>query len=168
MWQQQQALRQRQLEQERRLQYLRYQNQYYNRLRQDQLRLQQARYYDNLVNNYRYNRGGSYYYTSQYGAQMLQNAVNNGYEQGFYAGQADRSDGWGFNPNQSYGYQDAAYGYDSYYVGLDDYQYYFREGFERGYQDGYYGRNQYGTYSNGKYAILGSILGSILQVALDN
>jgi len=150
------------------LQYLRYQNQYYNRLRQDQLRLQQARYYDNLVNNYRYNRGGSYYYTSQYGAQMLQNAVNNGYEQGFYAGQADRNDGWGFNPNQSYGYQDAAYGYDSYYVGLDDYQYYFREGFERGYQDGYYSRNQYGRYSNGKYAILGSILGSILQVALDN
>jgi len=155
------------LEQQRRQQYLRYQQQYWNRIRQDQLRLQQARYYDNLVYNYRYNRSGQSYYTSQYGAQMLRDAVNNGYEQGYDAGQADRRDGWSFDAQQSYGYQDAAYGYDSYYVGLDDYQYYFRQGFERGYEDGYYGRNQYGTYSNGKYAILGAVLGTILQIALD-
>jgi len=45
--------------------------------------LAQARYYDNLVNNYRYDRGGSYNYTSQYGAQMLRDAVNNGYEEDF-------------------------------------------------------------------------------------
>src|SRR6185369_7452184 len=102
----------------------------------DQLRLQQARYYDNLICNYRYNRGGSYYYTSQYGAQMLRDAVQNGYEEGFNAGLSDREDNWGYNYQESFGYQDGSYGYDSYYVGLDDYQYYFRQGFQRGYEDG--------------------------------
>jgi len=98
---------------------------------------------------------------------MLRQAVENGYEQGFYAGRADRQDGWNFDPYNSYGYQDAAYGYDGYYVGYEDYNYYFRQGFDRGYQDGYYGRSTYGGYSNGKYAILGSVIGTILQIALD-
>ena len=80
------------------------------------------------------------------------------------AGQADRYDGWGYDYQNSYGYQDAAYGYDSYYVGMDDYSYYFREGFQRGYEDGYYGRNQYGSYSNGKFAVLGAIIGTILDI----
>jgi hypothetical protein len=97
---------------------------------------------------------------------MLRNALNDGYEQGFLSGQADRQDGWGYDYNNSYGYQDAAYGYDGYYVGLDDYQYYFREGFRRGYEDGYYGRSTYGRYSNGKYAILGALIGTILGIAL--
>jgi hypothetical protein len=119
------------------------------------------------VNDYRYNRGGQYYYTSQYGAQMLREAVNNGYEQGFYAGQADRQDGWQFSPQGSDVYNDALYGYDSYYVGTDEYEYYFRQGFERGYEDGYYGRNQYGQNYGGKYQILGSILGTILDFVQD-
>jgi hypothetical protein len=167
-WQQWNRLRdqrQRELERERRNAYLRYQTAYWNRLRQDELRLQQARYYDNLINNYRYYRGGNYYYTSQYGAEMLRNAVNYGYEQGFEAGQADRQDGWQFDPNNSFAYQDGLYGYDGYYVSTDEYGYYFREGFRRGYEDGYYGRYQYGQYSGGKYQILGSILGSILDLA---
>jgi hypothetical protein len=95
---------------------------------------------------------------------MLRDAVNNGYEQGFYAGQADRQDGWNFDPYNSFAYQDGAYGYDSWYVSYDEYEYYFRQGFERGYQDGYYGRYQYGSYSNGKYAILGAVLGTILDI----
>jgi hypothetical protein len=95
---------------------------------------------------------------------MLQDAVNRGYEEGFYAGRADRQDGWGFNYQTSYGYQDATFGYDSYYVGMDEYSHYFREGFRRGYEDGYYGRNQYGRYSSGSYQILGSIVGAILDV----
>ena len=135
----------------------------------DQIRLQQSQYYynDNLYNNYQYNRGGNSYYTSQYGAQMLRDAVNRGYEEGFYAGQADRQDRWDYDYQNSYGYQDGTYGYDSYYVGMDEYQYYFRQGFQRGYEDGYYGRNQYGTYSNGKYQILGNIIGTILQIVLN-
>jgi hypothetical protein len=55
-------------------------------------------------------------------------------------------------------------GYDGYYVDINEYQYYFREGFRRGYEDGYYGRNQYGSYSNGKYAILGQVLSVILNL----
>jgi hypothetical protein len=156
-----------QLQQERRNAYLAYQQRYWERLRRDQLRLQQARYYDNYYNNYSYYRDGNYYYTSQYGAQMLRDAVNNGYEEGFYEGQADRRDGWDFDYQNAYGYQDAALGYDSYYVSYDEYNYYFRQGFERGYEDGYYGQYQYGTYSNGKYSILGAILGTILNLSLN-
>jgi len=164
-WQSIERDRQRQLEQQRRGNYLRYQQQYWNQIRQDQVRLQQMRYYDNYVNNYRYNRNNQWYYTSQYGAQMLQNAVQNGYQQGYYAGQADRQDGWNFDAQNSYGFQDGAYGYDSYAVSYDEYNYYFREGFTRGYEDGYYGRNQYGTYSNGKVAIISSIISGILNLA---
>jgi hypothetical protein len=98
---------------------------------------------------------------------MLRDAVNNGYEEGYRSGMSDREDGWDFDYQNSYGYEDASYGYDSYYVGLDDYNYYFREGFRRGYEDGYYSRNQYGRYSNGKYTILGAIAGTILDIVLD-
>jgi len=45
------------------------------------------------------------------------------------------------------------------------YSYYFRQGYQRGYDDGYYGRYQYGSYSNGKYALIGSIIGAILDIA---
>ncbi|MGH9949832.1 MAG: hypothetical protein ACRD6X_21910, partial [Pyrinomonadaceae bacterium] len=64
----------------------------------------------------------------------------------------------------SYGYQDASYGYDNYYVEPDEYSYYFRQGFERGYEDGYYGRNQYGRYSGGKYSLLGTVIGTIIDI----
>ena len=96
---------------------------------------------------------------------MLQDAVRRGYEEGYYAGQADLSDGWEFDYQNSYGYQDASYGYDSYYVSLDEYNYYFREGFQRGYEDGYYGQYEYGTYRSGKYEILGAILQTIFNFA---
>ena len=145
-----------------------YQQRYLERLRQDQLRLQSWRYSDYGPYNYRYSRGGSYYETNRYGAQMLRQAVNNGYEEGFRAGQADREDGWDFSPQDAIGYQDASYGYDGYYVDLSEYQYYFREGFNRGYEDGYYSRNQYGRYSNGTGNILGTILQTILNLQLVN
>ena len=96
---------------------------------------------------------------------MLRDAVNNGYEQGFYAGQADRRDGWQFDYQNSDAYQESLFGYDNYYVSTDEYSYYFRQGFERGYEDGYYGRNQFGQNYGGKYQILGNILGSILDLA---
>ena len=94
---------------------------------------------------------------------MIQNAINRGYEEGYYAGQADLQDGWNGDYQSSYGYQDASIGYDSYYIGLDEYNYYFREGFQRGYEDGYYRQNEYGTYRNGKYEILGNILQAIFS-----
>jgi hypothetical protein len=42
--------------------------------------------------------------------------------------------------------------------------YYFREGFERGYQDGYNSQSRYGTYSGGRWSILGTILNGILNL----
>jgi len=53
-------------------------------------------------------------------------------------------------------------------VDLGEYQYYFREGFRRGYEDGYYSRSRYGSYSNGTYSILGTILEQILGLRLLN
>lgn len=97
---------------------------------------------------------------------MLRRAVNDGYAQGYDAGQADRYDEWDYDYQNSYGYQDASYGYNNYYVGLSEYQYYFREGFRRGYEDGYYGRRDYGRYSNGRRSLLGSILKGILYISL--
>ena len=147
---------------------LRYQQRYLERLRRDQLRLQQWRYNDYGPYNYRYRRGGSYYETNRYGAEMLQRAINDGYGEGFQAGQADREDGYGYSPEEAYGYQDASYGYDAYYVDLNEYQHYFREGFRRGYEDGYYSRSRYGQYSNGSRSILGAILEQILGLQLLN
>ena len=97
---------------------------------------------------------------------MLRRAMNDGYSQGFQAGQADRYDDWDYDYDNSDGYRDASYGYDSYYVGLSEYQYYFREGFRRGYEDGYYGSSQYGRYSNGRRSLLGNILRGILSIAI--
>ncbi|HEX3281887.1 MAG TPA: hypothetical protein VHR36_11710 [Pyrinomonadaceae bacterium] len=159
---------QRLLEQQRRRAQLAYQQRYLQRLRQDQLRLQNWQYNDYGPNNYRYYRSGNYYETNRYGAQMLQQAVNSGYAEGFQAGQADRQDGWGFSPEDAIGYQDASYGYNAYYVDVNEYQYYFREGFNRGYEDGYYSRSQYGRYSNGTGSVLSAILQTILNLQLVN
>lgn len=69
----------------------RYQQQYLMRLQQ--IRPQNARSYNSNRNsyfyadsNYRYMRGGSYYETNQYGANLLRQAVNYGYEQGYRSG----------------------------------------------------------------------------------
>jgi hypothetical protein len=59
--------------------------------------------------------------------------------------------------------QDANYGYRGFYVDRDDYNAYFREGFRRGYEEGYYSRSRYGTYANGRGTILGAVLGVILH-----
>lgn len=149
----------------------RYQQQYYERLREQQRRLQNWRRYD--YNNdpyfytapsYRYSRGGSYYEVNQYAADMLREAISRGYEEGFRAGQADREDRWRFGYQDSYAYQDGNFGYEGYYVNQDEYTYYFREGFQRGYEDGYYGRYQYGRYADGRYSVLGAVLSSILNL----
>jgi hypothetical protein len=45
--------------------------------------------------------------TNDYGATVLRQAVNDGYEEGFGAGQADRQDRWASNYQGSYAYRDA-------------------------------------------------------------
>jgi hypothetical protein len=142
----------------------RFQQLYFERLRQDRLRLESQRQFSYSPYSYRYYRGGRYYQANQHGADMLRRALNLGYEEGVRAGQADRQDRWRFNYRDSYAYQDATYGYDGYYVDLSEYRYYFREGFRRGFEDGYYGRTRYGTQSNGAFNLIGSVLQAILNL----
>jgi hypothetical protein len=159
------------LQQQRRLAQYAFQQQYLDRLRQQQRQVANWRSYD--YNNdpyfytapsYSYYRGGTSYQTNQYGADLLQQAVNYGYEEGFRAGQADRQDRAPFNYRDSYAYRDANYGYNGLYVSQADYNYYFREGFRRGYEDGYYSRSRYGTNVNGKLGILSSVLSTVLRL----
>jgi hypothetical protein len=113
---------------------------------------------------YRYFRGGRYYQTNEYGATVLREAVNYGYQEGFGAGQADRQDHWTFNYRDSYAYRDGNYGYRGFYIEGADYNYYFREGFRRGYEDGFYGRYRYGVYATGRYSIQAPVLSVILNL----
>ena len=159
-----------QLEQQKRLALYRYQQAYYEQLRQQQLRLENDRYdYDNdpfyyTPPAYQYRRGENYYETNQYGADMLRQASNFGYQQGVRAGRADKQDNWRFDYRESFAYQDANYGFDGRYVQQDDYNHYFREGFQRGYEDGFYERRTYGTNANGSDALLGTVLNMILNL----
>ncbi|WDS36258.1 hypothetical protein [Pseudoxanthomonas sp.] len=167
--------RTRDLERQRRHAQYRYQQDYYRRFYAQQARWQ-ARGYDynrdpyySTPASYRYGWGGVFYETNRYGADLLRQAVNYGYNEGFEAGRADRQDGWGFSYDTPYAYQDANYGYYGYYVSQGTYNHYFREGFRRGYEDGYYNRYRYGTReSNGSYVMLGAVLGTILGLTLLN
>jgi aryl-phospho-beta-D-glucosidase BglC (GH1 family) len=71
-------------------------------------------------------------------------------------------DGWRADYRSNWVYQNASYGYSGYYLDRGEYSYYFREGFRRGYEDGYYSRYQYGSYNNGSYSIIGAVLNTIL------
>ena len=158
------------LQQQNRASQYRYQTEYVERMRQQQVSFTRDRDHDYAGDPYfytapiyRYSRGGSYYETNQLGADFLGRAVNYGYADGFRTGQADRQDRWRSSYRSSYAYQDANYGYTGYYVDQDEYNYYFREGFRRGYEDGYASRYQYGRYSNGSYGVLGSTLAQIFN-----
>lgn len=137
-----------------------------------QARLNRQRAIVNANNNrYRVYRNGAYYNTDNRGAELLRQAVNAGYQQGFNAGRNDLNNRRGISYSNSNIYQSGTYGYQS-HVSQSQYQYYFRQGFQRGYQDGsnsrynngYNGQYQYGSNNNGVVSILGSILGSILNL----
>lgn len=110
-------------------------------------------------NRYRIYRNGSYYNTDSRGADMLRQAANSGYQQGYQAGQYDRNNRRRSIWTSNNVYRTGTYGYTS---GVDrgQYQYYFQQGFQRGYQDGYNSRNVYGNGGS----LLGNILGAILNV----
>jgi hypothetical protein len=142
-------------------------------MREQQLSIQNARSYNYggdpyfyTPANYRYSRGGHYYQTNEYGATVLRRAVNYGYEQGYGAGRADRQDHWKSNYRTSYAYLDGNYGYGGFYIERADYNYYFREGFRRGYEDGYYGRYRYGVLASGRYTMRAPTLSVILNLRL--
>jgi hypothetical protein len=65
---------------------------------------------------------------------------------------------------QARAYQDANYGYTGMYIDEPQYNHYFRQGFPRGYDDGYYGRYRYGRSDNGTYQILANLLTQILSL----
>ncbi len=141
---------------------------YNNRLMQQQQRYSTTNF--NYYNDpyfysapiYRYQRDGRYYNINQYGANLLQQAINSGYGEGYRSGRADRMDGWRADYRSSWVYQNASYGFNGYYGDRSEYSYYFRQGFRRGYEDGYYSRQQYGSYRNGNYSIIGAVLTTIL------
>ena len=159
-----------QLQQQNRTSQYRYQQQYYDRMRQQQSRNNWQSYnyssdpYFYTMSSYRYQRGGNYYTTNRYGADLLQQAINYGYSEGLRAGRADRDDRWRYNYRDSYAYQDANYGYNGYYVGQGEYNYYFRQGFQRGYEDGYYSRRRFGRTYNGNDILLGTVLSIVLNL----
>jgi len=120
---------------------------------------------------YRVNRGGRWYNTDNRGADQLRQAVNEGYRQGFTAGRSDRNSRRNNSWSNNNVYRSGTYGYQN-GVAQNQYQYYFRQGFERGYQDGtnskyqdgYNGDYQYGTNNGGSLNILGSIMNHILNI----
>ncbi len=145
----------------------RFLRQYYSRLAQQQRQMLVARDYsrDPYITSpyvYQYAVSGYPRYTNQYGADVLKQAVDYGYQQGYQAGQADRQDGWAGDYRSSYAYTDANYGYTGNYISQSDYNYYFRQGFQKGYSDGYNSRSQYGNSLTGSQSILGTVLSAIL------
>lgn len=129
-----------------------------NRIRKQQKQIEKAQ-----RDYYRIYRNGSYYQTDYRGAELLRQAVNEGYRQGYRQGVMDRRYGRNSGYFGSAMYRSGTYGYRT-YVDRGQYQYYFQQGFQRGYQDGLYSQTQYGYYSGGKWSILGSVLGAILDV----
>ncbi len=152
----------------------RYQQEYYDRSRHYQSRYNWRTYnyyndpYFYTAPRYRYYRGGSYFSINIYGANLLQQAINFGYSEGLRAGRADRMDGWRFDYRSSYAYRDANYGYYGFYVDQSEYNYYFRQGFERGYADGYYGRRRYGRYYNGADILYAPVMSTIFSFQIFN
>ena len=147
----------------------RYGNGYYNN----------NRYYNNGYNNgytnngyynkgntmtYRVYRNGSYYSTDSRGAELLRQAVRNGYSLGYEEGQRDRMYRRGFNYSNGSEYRNGVYGYQS-YVDRGQYRYYFQQGYQRGYEDGYNNTYRYGVRSSNGFDVLGSVLNTILNFA---
>jgi len=135
------------------------------RRQREQARAQRDLAHDAYVTSpmtYRYRLNGTYRETNQYGADVLRQAVNNGYAEGYQEGEADRADRLRADYRRSFAYSDANYGYTGAYIPESDYNYYFRQGFQRGYDDGYARQSRYGTYLNGTGSVLANILNSIL------
>ena len=112
-------------------------------------------------NRFRVNRDGAYYQTDNRGVELLKQAVNTGYQEGYRAGRNDRNGRRSSSYNNSVVYRKGNYGYQS-YVDSKQYQYYFQQGFQRGYEDGFNSRYENGTNNNGAINILGNILENIL------
>lgn len=158
-----------QLQQNRRAAAYTYQQAYLARLQQQQNALRNNYNYNNdpyfyTAPSYSYIRDGSTFQVNQMGADQLRQAINSGYSEGFRAGQADQQDRYTSGYQNSYAYQNANFGYSGYAGDQDSYNHYFRQGFTKGYDDGYNSRSQFGTVANGKPTVLGAVLSTILNL----
>lgn len=151
------------LRQQRRLQQYRYQQWYWQQQQARRQRwLAQRDVYAPV--SYRYVRDGRTYAVNRFAADLLQQAIRDGYQMGARAGNADRMDGWRNDWRGNLAYLDASYGYDAGYVDRDEYAYYFRQGFRRGYEDAYGNDYRYGAYRGGRNdGGIATILASVLQ-----
>jgi hypothetical protein len=133
------------------------------KLEQERLRMERERLHTQQArsNRWRVNNGGRWYNVDQRQSQLLQQAISEGYKQGFAAGRSDRSGRRGSNWGNSSIYRSGTYGYQS-YVDRGLYQHYFQQGFQRGYEDGYNSRQRYGSFNGGSANISGNILQQIL------
>ncbi len=129
-----------------------------NRIRKQEKAIEKAR-----RDQYRIYRNGSFYQTDYRGAELLRQAVNEGYRQGYRQGARDRRYSILTGYQSATMYRSGIFGYQS-YVDRGQYQYYFRQGFERGYWDGFNSQTRYGYYSGGKWSILGDVLRSVLDI----
>jgi hypothetical protein len=88
------------LQQQRRIHQYRYQQEYYDRLRRQQAswNVRNYDYYNDpyyyTPASYRYRYAGRWHETNRYGADLIRQAVNRGYQEGLYAGRADREHRW--------------------------------------------------------------------------
>jgi acyl transferase domain-containing protein len=160
-----------QLQQENRRSQYQIQQQYAQALQEQQQRIRNEQNYNynsdpfyRTRSTYRYVINGQTRRTNRYGADVLRQAVNYGYDQGYRAGEADRMDHWKYKYQDAFAYRDANYGYPGRYVSQSDYNYYFRQGFRRGYEDAYYRRAKYGRRSNGKTTIFSVTISGILNL----
>ncbi len=158
------ARRDAQRDAQRRIAYMRYRQDYDRRMRSFHVTYA-PRYYVRPA-HYRYFWGGTWYTTSNYGADVLRQAVDWGYREGVRAGRADRYDGWPADYRDSVAWRNGGFGYGGRYVSRADYGYYFRQGFQRGYDDGYFGRMEYGRYVDNNAVIAEAVIATILGLQL--
>jgi hypothetical protein len=94
---------------------------------------------DRYRRNDQYGRGGY----GDYGYNVYQYALQQGYQQGLYTGSSDAQRRQSYNPQRSRYYKNADSGYNSSYGSKGQYKQAYRDGFLRGYREGYqrYGYN---------------------------
>jgi hypothetical protein len=148
----------------------RYRQDYRNRLRKERRETDDWQPYDHARDAYfdapasvRYAYDGRWYDTNAYGADVLRDAANNGYEEGFRSGEADREDGWNRGDyRDSFAYQDADQDDEGRNFAPAQRTYFYREGVQRGYEDGRNDRRRYGRTDEGHYLLLSTVLAGIL------
>ncbi len=99
----------------------------------------------------RYGRNRGYGNYGRYG-NTYRYAEDRGYQDGLNTGSSDANRGQSYDPQRSHYYRNATYGYDSSYGNKGAYKQAYRDGFLRGYEQGYRRyRGGYGRRNNGRW-----------------